>query len=1067
MNGLISWWARNSVAANLLMIFIIGAGIYSFISLGREVFPSSKIDIVEISVVYPGASPAEVEEQIILRVEEAVSDLDNIDEIQARAFEGFANIDIEMKKGADFTEFLNEIKSRVDGISTFPDSAYPPVVAREYFGNNIIWISLSSNELSEKQLAALARDYRDELAALPGGSPLVDLQGIRREEVSIEISEESLRRYNLTFDEVARAIRGASINGSSGTIRTDTGDVQLAVRQLADNQTEFERIIIRRNPDGSSLRVGDVATVNDGFVEDYSVGKVNGMESITLVVSSGENPNVVSTSTVVEKWIAEKQEALPDGVELKLLFDFSEAYKERMALVSSNAGLGLVLVIIVLVLFLRPVVAVWVSIGIATAFVGAFIFMPMVDITLNMISLFGLLLVIGIVVDDALIVGESIHRQVEHGRTGLDAALVGTQIVVKPVIFAVLTTMIAFMPFLFMSGGVSDFLKHVTWTVILALTFSLIEAFLILPAHLAHMKHNEEPGAFSRFQQKIADSLIWVANNIYRPVISACLKFRYFTAAAFLGAWIIAFNLMGQGWVAFDFMPKVESPFINLNITMREGTPNSRTRQVYEKVELAMDDLREELNEEFGHEMVRYYSSYANNTNVYANFTLLDFRGREITSADVAERLRALIGDIPDAEAIQTNTSFNDGGADVVVGLEAENTEQMRAASAEIQAYLRSIGGVYDVRDRLQSATDEIRVSLKPGAERFGLNLGEVSRQVSQAYYGLEVQRLPREGDDVRVMLRLPREVRENVDSLNNYRIRTNDGREVPLASIVDITYAPSFRRIDRIDRKRSTMITADVAEGQDANLIQQQFYREFAPTMKLRYPDVNLKERGNREEQMTFMTELVIYYGAALIIMYMLIAIGFSSYFQPILIMSAIPFAFMGSVLGHLLLGEPMAMFSFFGIAAAGGVVINDNLVLVDYVNRLRKEGAGAMAALIEAGTTRFRPILLTSITTFIGLVPILLEDSINAKFLAPLIISMAFGVLFALFVTLLFVPSLYGIGVDIARFYRGLWTGEPQPPLGQGDSLTHEIPNIDHYENLEVHEGTPQPGGNLKPAE
>ncbi|MGV6801536.1 MAG: efflux RND transporter permease subunit [bacterium] len=1069
MNGLIAWWAKNSVAANLLMIAIIILGVIGFITLGREVFPSGKINSVSITVSFPGAAPNEVEEQVILRIEEAIADVDNKKEISSTAFEGFGRVTITMREGANFTEFLNEIKSRVDGISTLPDSAFPPVVTRTNFNNQIIWMSLAG-DIPERELARLARQYRDEVAALPGGSPLVELQGARQEEVSIEISEEALRRYGLTFDEVARAIRGASINRSSGSIRTDSGDVQLTVRQLADTEEEFNKIIIRRNQDGSYLRVGDVASVVDGFVETNSISKLDGKDNITIVVSSGEDPNVVKTSKVVLDWLEKKQDELPDGVELTLNFDFSVAYKERMALVSSNAAIGLFLVLVVLMLFLRPIVAFWVAVGIAVSFIGSFIFMSMVDISLNMLSLFGLLLVIGIVVDDALIVGESIHRQVERGKKGLDAALIGTQIVIKPVFFAVVTTMMAFIPFLFMSGNVSEFLKHVTWTIVLALVFSLIESFFILPAHLAHMKPTSEKGPIMRFQQRIADSLIWVAENIYRPIITLAVKMRYFTIAVFIGGLFLSFSLLGQGWIHFNFMPEVESPFININITMREGTSFTRTKQVYDKVDAAVTQVRRELTEEFDEDLIDYTSLYARDGFVNAGVTMKESRGRTIKSKEVAERLREKIGDIPDAESIDMSTSFSNNGPKINVGIESESIDSLRAVSQEVQRWLRSVNGVYDVRDRLQSPTDEIQVSLKPGAERFGLTLGEVSRQVAQAYYGQEVQRLPRGGDDIRVMLRLPRQMRENVDSLNTFRIRTADGREVPLATVAEVTYAPSFRRIDRFERKRSTRITAEVIDGIDATPITKEFYSSVVPGLQAQYPEVNFRRRGDDQAQKEFFTELLVLYGMALVAMYMLIAIGFSSYFQPILIMSAIPFAFMGAVYGHLIIGEPMALFSYFGIAAAGGVVINDNLVLVDYINRLRKEGVGAFAALVEAGTTRFRPILLTSVTTFIGLVPILMEDSINAKFLAPMVIALAFGVLFALFVTLLFVPALYGVGVDIARFERGLWTGNPQPGLGEDHGLDEEIPDIDdldHSPEETRHKPGHRPEPDLHPAE
>ncbi len=1061
MNGLITWWARNSVAANLMMLVIIIAGAITFNTLGREVFPAAKINTVTVTVAWPGADPQQVQEQIVFRIEEAVQDVDNLKDIAATAGEGFASLSIDMDEGANFTDFLTEIKSRIDGISTMPRDSFPPVVRRQSSSGDIIYITVSGT-LEEREMAKLGRQLRDEIAALPGGSPLVNLMGARREEVSIEVSEEALRRYGLTFGDVANAIRGSSINLSSGTVRTETGNIQLATRNLADTEEEFARIVVRQNLDGSVVRVKDVATVIDGFVDDKSIDALDGKKSLLIAVQQPENVNVVKMSLAVRNWMAEREETLPEGVSLGLWFDFSTIYTERMELVSSNALLGLALVIIVLLLFLRIEVALWVAVGIAVSFIGSVIFMPMVGVTLNMLSLFGLLLVIGIVVDDALIVGESIHRQVERGRVGLDAATVGTQIVLKPVFFAVLTTMMMFLPWIFLSGGVSDFTKHITWTIIFALSFSLIESFFILPSHLAHMKPINRENGFYRLQQKIADSLIWLAENIYRPFVAKAIKARYITAAIFIMAFAISVSLYQQGWVKRSFMPEVEGNFLALSITPREGTPFSRNEQIYQIVTQASDKLRAELEGEYGKEIIESAWISASERNIQAFITVIDGNYRDITMEQIADRLREKIGDIPDAEAITVNYNINSRGANLAFGIEGTNLDELREAAEEIKTYLRSVNGTYDVRDSLQSANEEIQVNLKPGAERFGITLAQAANQVRQAYYGEEVQRLPRDGDDVRVMVRYPKGTRESLDSLQNFRIRTADGREIPLAAVVDITYAPSYSRINRFNRKLSTTITANLREGIEDAPITKDFYSDFVPLFKQRHPNVQIENRGNNKAQAEFFQEFAILLLAALGGMYVLLAIGFGSYWQPILIMTAIIFAFMGALFGHLLVGVPFGLFSIFGWTAAAGVAINDNLVLIDYVNRLRRQGVGAFAALVEAGTTRFRPILLTSVTTFVGLVPILMEDSINAQFLAPMIVALAFGVFFALFVSLIFVPALYVIGVDIARFFRGLWTGEKQPAFSEGaseDGLMIDIETLiaEQQDGRDEHQNAP----------
>lgn len=1048
MNGLISWWARNSVAANLLMILIIIVGIVMFFRIEREVFPSGKTDIVSVSVAWPGASPREVEEQIVLRLEEAVSGLDNIKEISSEAREGSASLSVEMVDSGDFDSFLNEVKARIDGVSNMPQSAFPPVVSRVIQETPMSFITLTGDPdlISEVELNRLARKYRDEVAQLPNGSPIVNIQGYRTEEVSIEVTETALRRYGLTFDDVAQAIRGSSLDRSMGEVSTTTGDVPLALRQLADSQEEFENIVVRRNLDGSVIRVGDVATVKDGFPDANFIYRINGKPGRSLEIIQPETVNIVTASRAIEKWVEDKQATLPPGAELTHQFTLAELYFARMELVSNNAFTGLVLVLIILVLFLRPVVAFWVAAGIAISFIGTFIFLPMVGVSLNMLSLFAMLLVIGIVVDDALIVGESIHRLTERGQEGINAAIIGTQIVMKPVIFAVLTTMLAFSPFLFIGGGVSDFTKHIAWTIMFALTFSLLESFIILPAHLSHMSA-PKPTGFLKFQQQIADSLLWVADNLYRPIIKVSLAARYLTITIFIGFFMVAYFLVSFGYVKFNFMPDVEQRFIQMSIDMQRGTSFPRTRQVYDQLDAAMVQLDKNLEERNGQDIMQSSEVWAWSGGLNAFMIMADANQRDQTLGEIGDEFRELIGPIPDAEDISVTTSFTgDGGDRFIVSLESTDLEELQKVVGEIRNQMGTYTELYDIGDSFESSQEELVFTLKEGADRFGLTIGEVSRQVRQAFYGEEAQRLPRGGQDVRVMVRYPLETRESLESLSSMRIRTPDGREIALSAVADISYAPAVRRISRIDRKRSVRIWSRVRDGADAGPLRKEFYGTYVPQVLTDHPSVQISRRGADQEQQEFMTDVMTLYLMALFGMYMLLAIAFGSYFQPLLIMTAIPFGYMGAVYGHALLGVNFAMFSIFGICAAGGVVVNDNLVLVDYVNRLRKEGAGAMAALIEAGVVRFRPILLTSVTTFIGLVPILFfENSFDAQFLKPMVISLAFGVLFALFVTLIFVPALYAVGVDIARFFRGLWTGEKQPHLGEGDSKTHELPDID----------------------
>lgn len=1041
MNGMIAWWARNGVAANLLMIALIIAGVFAFFRLEREVFPTGSFNYAIVTVAWPGASPREIEEQIILRIEEAIVDVDGIEHVEATAREGVATVNIEGEDAVDTTLFLNEIKNRIDGISTFPADAFPPVVQQLRDQQGAMFIALYG-DLDERELNRLARRLRDEAARIPKGSPLVDLWGNMREEVSVEVSEDALQRYGLTFDDVARAIRGSSLNLAGGQVRTDTGNVQVATRNLADSEEEFEAIVVRQLPDGSVIRVGDVAKVIDAFEDRKQRREMNGKPSISIAIQAPETLNIVEMSKAVNQWVADKNKELDGKAELFVWFDTADLYFARMNLVSSNALQGLVLVFICLMLFLRPTVAIWVTGGIVISVAAAFIFMPATGVSLNMLSLFAFLLVVGILCDDAIVVGESIHNEVENGRKGIDAAIVGAQLVAKPVLFAVLTTIIAFLPWLFMSGGTAQYTKHISLTIVFALTFSLIEAFFIMPSHLAHLKKENKSGLLYRLQSFFADGVIKLAETTYAPLCKLALRFRYFTVAGFLIAFAVSVALLAQGWVAFKFMPEVQGTFISLTVRLPEGAPFSRSLQIFDDVEIAAAKTKEKLGKTTdGEDYVRAVYIRADEGQVVSYVTVVDSDKRPESTEELSEVFRNFVGEIPDAEEINVTYTISDNGPELSFGIEAEDLEDLRLATLDVQNYLKSLPGVYDVRNNLQSATPELQIELKRGAERFGLTLAEVSRQVRQAYYGEEVQRLPREGQDVRVMVRYPAEARSSLASIEAMRIRTSDGREVPLTAVADATFAPSYKRIDRRDRQRSAMISGELREGIDRAAVLKSFYDEFVPEWGNRHPDAALAQRGDAESQAEFVGEFLSLYGIAIVVMYMLIAIGFGSYWQPILIMSAIPFGFMGAAFGHFLFGLDFALFSFFGVGAAAGVVINDNLVLIDYVNRLRSEGEGAMSALVKAGVGRFRPILLTSLTTFFGLLTFMFSRETDAQFLMPTVVALAWGVFFALFVTWFFVPALYVIGVDIARFYRWAWTGEKQAAFGEGRSTESDF--------------------------
>lgn len=1025
MNGLIAWWARNPVAANLLMVGIVITGLLGFMNIEREAFPVVKANNVEVIVAWPGAAPQEVEEQIIVRVEEALTDLDNIDRIFASANEGSAYIWVRALGPVDMGAFVGNIKRRVDAISSLPRDIERPIVREQIYRDQSMRIGLYG-DIGERQLNRLAEELRDEVAMLPGIS-IVELFGTRREEVSVELSEAALRRYGLTFDEVARAIGSTSVNVSSGRVRTESGDILLRARNLANTQTEFENIILRQDIEGGILRVGDVAKVIDGFEDEDILATLNGEPAVLIQVLSQEHMDVVKASDSVHKWVEETQKRLPEGVGLTIWWDNADVYKGRMETIVSSAVTGLLLVFLILILTLRPKVALWVTIGIATAYMGSLALLPSADVSLNIISTFAFLLVLGIVVDDAIVVGESIHHTSQQRGGSVESAILGTQLVAKPVMFAVLTTMIAFMPWLFLSGEDVQITRHISIVIILALTFSLIEAFFILPSHLRHLSPESTDSKylvvrkFLALQQAIAHSIMHFARTSYRRSLAFSLRHRYATVATFVGVFIISMGVFSSGWVKFSFMPEIEGDGVFINVDLPNDTPYERALQILKQIQAAEKQLVEEVDAqaEPGQEkLVENWYTRSRRDSVLAMVKLVPPSERELSAKDVALRLKALISDVPDAEEITVNYTTNDSVPRLSYAISHPDMDVLLEASDALQAKLRSYDSVYYVRDDLQGSVSELHFTLLPGAERMGLTLREVSRQVRQAYYGEEVQRLPRENGDVRVMVRYPREDRYNLASLENFRLRTADGRMVPLLSVVDVEVASGVKEIKRRERRRSATVNANLTSdvGRD---IQKDLDENFFPQWEKDFPGVVRGAVGQAEGEARFMKEMASLYLLAFFVMYWLLAVAFGSYIQPLLIMTAIPFGYMGAVYGHLIFGLSMALFSYFGIAAAAGVVVNDNLVLMDYVNRARARGMNAVDAVLEAGPERFRPILLTTVTTFVGLIPMMAERSIQAQFLHPAVISLAFGVLVALAVTLYLVPSLYCIGEDVSDVF------------------------------------------------
>lgn len=1063
MRGMVAWFARNAVAANLVMIIAFIGGMLAFNRMEREMFPVVAVAGATVSVAWNGASPQDVEEQIITRIEEVVADIDGLDRLVSVAREGGGSVNIRGRDDVDMQEFINEIKLRVDQINNLPQAAFQPQVT-QWVQRNWYFGMVVHGDVDQLTLKRLADQVRDDIAELPGGA-LAQVQGVLSEEVSIEVSEIGLRRYNLSISDVANAIRQSSLNSSGGRVRSSTGDVSMAVRQLADSREQFENVIIRQTTAEGTVRVGDVATVIDGFIDADLKATFDDRPTAFVFVVSPDKMDIGRYAQGFRDYIERANDPisgiLPEGVGIDILWDDSVIFDARMDLISRAAMTGAVMVMIVLLLFLRPMVALWVTVGIITAFAGGIMMLPFFGVSWNILSTFAVLLVIGVIVDDAIVVGENIHKEIESGRReGIDAAIFGTQMVLKPIVFGVLTTIIAFLPWAFVSGPTRVFTQQISFVVVAALIFSIIECMFILPAHLAHMKKQsfEGPvGRLMRVQRRIADSLLWFADHVYRPTLELALRFRYATIAAFFSILFLAISAVYiTKNVPFNFMPQIEGSLIQVTIEIPDGTPFSRTLQIRDQLQAGVDAAAMELEAEWGETiaMLRSLSGTQDNgagngiisgasivasngrVQAWISMTEPENRPETLKTKTVSELIRERTGPIQDAEEITFDFTQNDEDSGIRFALNHQDLDRLREASDVVKQQLATYAAAYDIGDNLTSSADEIQIELKPGTEALGITLAAVSRQIRQAYFGEEVQRLPREGEDVRVMVRLPKAARNSLDSLDNLRIRTADGREVPITQVATFTYAPGINRILRRNRTRSVSVYADVKGDGGRGYIMEDMQLNFWPEFERQFPDVKRGSAGGFEQEQQFFAEIQRLLLLAIGAMYMLLAIAFRSYAQPLLLMTAIPFAYAGAVFGHWIFGVPMAMFSLFGIAAAAGVVINDNLVLIDYVNRKRDEGVGAVQALVDAGVSRFRPILLTSVTTFVGILPLLAERSVQAQFLKPMVVSLGCAVAFALFVSLFLVPALYAAGTEVGRIFRWSWGGRPYRRIGESYS-------------------------------
>jgi len=1044
MHGIIAWFTRNGVAANLLMVSIVMAGM---LALGRsiptEVFPEFDLDIITVSVPYRGSTPSEVEESVVIRVEEAIQDLQGIKKITSTAAEGFGTVSIEVQKGHDSREVLDDIKNRVDAINTFPVETEKPIISLVKPRGEVITVVLAA-EMSERDLRTLGEHIRDEITSLPNITQ-VGLGGVRPYEIAIEVSEQTLQRYGLTLDAVARAIRNTSVDLPAGAIKTSGGEVLLRTKGQAYVQEDFEKIVLITRDDGTRLTLGDIATVKDDFEETPLFARWNGKPCVLISVARVGDQNAITLAQEVKAYLLERQKTLPDGVELEYWNDRSRIVISRLNTLTTSALQGGALVLLVLALFLRPMVAFWVCMGIPVAFMGAIALMPYLGVTINIISLFGFILVLGIVVDDAIVTGENILTHLERGQNSEAAAIEGTQEVSVPAVFGVLTTVVAFTPIMMIEGFMGKIFSQIPLIVIPVLLFSLLESKLILPAHLKHIRvrrrTNDQLTKLERFQRLFARGLENFATKVYRPVLDRALQHRYATLSGFIFVAAVLFALLASNRILFVFFPRVESERATASLTMPLGTPEEVTGRHIRDMEAAARKLQAELiDPATGKSLImnvmsatggrgvtsgrgRGRSGLSNVGEVSMQIVPPENRELKTGSMEVVRQWRQLIGNIPGSQELNFRAEIGRSGSPIDVQLTGPSFEHLAKASEEVKALLAQYPAIFDIADTYQDGKQEITLKIKPEAEALGLTMGALATQARQAFFGAEAQRIQRGKEDVRVMVRYPREERSSLSNLENMRIRTPNGREVPFSSVAVAKKGRSFSTITRIDRNRTVNVTAD-ADKEAANLetIKADLAREL-PGIVGKYQGMQYTFEGEAREQAESFGSVIYGSIAVFFIIYCLLAVPFKSYLQPLIVMSVIPFGIACAILGHIFMGLPISMMSIFGMLALSGVIVNDSLVLVDYINRKRLEGESIFVAVRTAGTARFRAIMLTSLTTFCGLLPMMFERSTQAQFLIPMAVSLGWGVMLGTFVTLLMVPINYLILEDFSRFGRRYW--------------------------------------------
>ena len=1025
-SGMVPYFAHNPVAANLLMTLMLAGGLLAGLQLTSQVFPTVDPGIVTVSVPYPGATPTEVEEGITRRVEEAVFGIDGVERVLSSATENMGTVTIELKDFVDDKRVRDDVEAAVDRLADFPpEDAEQAEVVRSERADDVMTLVVSS-ELSELELLRGAEALEEALLALPNVT-LVSLMGARDYEVSIEVREEALRRYDLTIAQVANAVRFSSLNLSSGELRTEAGDLLLRTNTKRVRGEQFEDIVLRAAPDGGILRLGDVATVRDGFVDVDLVNTYNGRRSVFVRVQKSAAEDMLTVAAEIKDMLASYQP--PPSIDVEMWEDGTEALESRLNLLLRNGVLGFALVFLFLVVMLDLRLAMWVAMGVPISFLGAFLFFDFFDVNINMVSLFALIIVLGVVVDDAVVVGENIVSEQEGGLAGVNGAIAGCLGVRSPVTVGVLTTMAAFAPLLFVTGTFGQILGVVPVVVIAVLAMSLVEVFFILPAHLSHGK------AWSRwpldvFQARISRAVMGFRDNWLVPAIAWAVRWHYVTVYVGVVLVMTAVALLSAPHplgVRFLFFPSLESDRLEADLAFPVGTPFEVTEAATQR----LVDAAYATDEQAGGTSFRSVSvtaggqttggggpgagtrlniaSHVASVQIVLNSEPL----RTLSAQELERRWRINTGEIAGAEQLSFSAELFGPGADVEYELSHPNDAMLDRAVADLKTAYREHPSLYEIQDSVSLGKRQYDIDLTAAGEAAGLTPLDVARQLREHFFGAEVQRIQRGRREVKVMVRYPDDQRRSTRDLFNARIRLADGTLAPLDTVARVTESRSFSSIDRINGLRVVTVSADVdTELATPNEIAAQLEDDVLPGLQQRYPGLQISQSGFGREQAQDMAALGNLALVALLVIFVLVASQLRSYVQPFIILASVPCGAAGAVIGHWVLGYDLSFISIFGMVALSGVVVNDSLVMIDRYNKIRAAtDLSAQEAIVEAARHRFRAIFLTTATTALGLTPMLFETSTQAQFLIPMAVSLATGIIFASVVILFLVPALVAI--------------------------------------------------------